>query len=432
MYKRSVGERLIVKKGRYLGRKINHRYLFSLSFFSALLNTNDYLKEGRKYKMLRFLDAGESHGKCLLGIIEGFPAGLSLNEENINLNLKRRQGGYGRGERMKIEQDRVEVLSGLVEGKTIGSPLGLMIKNKDWKNWQEKEYPPLTISRPGHADFAGVIKYGFKDVRKVLERASARQTAMRVAIGSVASSLLEEFNIQIYSYVLRIGQVKAKRIASFTREFKEEINKSPVYCGDGIASIGMCREIDRAREKGNTLGGVFEVVISGVPIGLGSYVQWDRRLDAQLASAFMSIPGVKAVEIGEGIEASEKKGSDVHDEIFIQDKPKSNSSRYYRKTNRAGGIEGGVTNGEEVVIRAYLKPIPTLINTLHSIDFATKKETKAIYQRSDICVVPAASVVGEAVAAWEIAAAFLDKFNGDSLLEIKENYKKYGEKLQEI
>ena len=382
--------------------------------------------------MLRFLDAGESHGKCLLGIIEGLPAGFSLNEEKINLNLARRQGGYGRGERMKIEQDRVEILSGLVEGKTIGSPLGLMIKNKDWENWQEKEYPPLTISRPGHADFAGTIKYGFKDVRKVLERASARQTAMRVAIGSVASSLLEEFNIEIYSYVLKIGQVKARRITSFNPKIKAEINKSPVYCIDGIASIGMCREIDRAREKGDTLGGVFEVVTTGVPAGLGSYVQWDRRLDARLASAFMSIPGVKAVEIGEGVEASEKKGSDVHDEIFAQEEPRKNSSRYYRKTNRAGGIEGGVTNGEEVIIRAYIKPIPTLINSLRSIDFATKKETKAIYQRSDICVVPAASVVGEAVAAWEIAVAFLEKFGGDSLVEIKENYKNYKELLREI
>jgi len=382
--------------------------------------------------MLRFLDAGESHGKCLLGIIEGLPAGFSLNEEKINLNLARRQGGYGRGERMKIEQDRVEILSGLVEGKTIGSPLGLMIKNKDWENWQEKEYPPLTISRPGHADFAGAIKYGFKDVRKVLERASARQTAMRVAIGSVASSLLEEFNIEIYSYVLKIGQVKARRITSFNPKIKAEINKSPVYCIDGIASIGMCREIDRAREKGDTLGGVFEMVTTGVPAGLGSYVQWDRRLDARLASAFMSIPGVKAVEIGEGVEASEKKGSDVHDEIFAQEEPRKNSSRYYRKTNRAGGIEGGVTNGEEVIIRAYIKPIPTLINSLRSIDFATKKETKAIYQRSDICVVPAVSVVGEAVAAWEIAVAFLEKFGGDSLVEIKENYKNYKELLREI
>jgi chorismate synthase len=382
--------------------------------------------------MLRFLDAGESHGKCLLGIIEGLPAGLSLNEENINLNLKRRQGGYGRGERMKIEQDRVEILSGLVEGKTIGSPLGLMIKNKDWENWKGKEYPPLTIPRPGHADFAGAIKYGFKDVRKVLERASARQTAMRAAVGSITSSLLEEFNIDIYSYVLRIGQVKAKRIVSFNREVKEEINKSPVYCIDGIASIGMCREIDRAREKGDTLGGVFEVVIAGVPIGLGSYVQWDRRLDARLASALMSIPGAKAVEIGKGIEASEKKGSTVHDEIFAQEESEKDSFRYYRKTNRAGGIEGGITNGEDIVVKAYIKPIPTLINPLRSIDFATKKGTKAIYQRSDICVVPAASVVGEAVAAWEVAVAFLEKFSGDSLLEIKENYRNYRKRLQKI
>ena len=382
--------------------------------------------------MLRFLDAGESHGKCLLGIIEGLPANLSISEENINLNLKRRQGGYGRGDRMKIEQDRVEILSGLVEGKTIGSPLGLMIKNKDWENWQEKEYPPLTIPRPGHADFSGAIKYGFKDVRKILERASARHTAMRVAIGSSASSLLKEFNIEIYSYVSRIGQVKARRITSFDPKIKAEINKSPVYCIDGIASIGMCREIDRAREKGDTLGGVFEVVITGAPIGLGSYVQWDRRLDARLSSALMSIPGVKAVEIGRGIKASEKKGSAIHDEIFVSEESEKDSSRYFRKTNRAGGIEGGITNGEKVVIRAYLKPIPTLINPLRSIDFATKKETGAIYQRSDICIVPAASVVGEAVAAWEIAAAFLEKFSGDYLAEIKENYKNYKKRLQKI
>ena len=232
--------------------------------------------------------------------------------------------------------------------------------------------------------------------------------------------------------MLRSGQVKANRVASFNREVKEEINKSPVYCIDGIASIGMCREIDRAQEKGDTLGGVFEVIIIGVPIGLGSYVEWDRRLDARLASAFMSIPGVKAVEIGEGVEASKKKGSAVHDEIFAQEESQKDSFRYYRKTNRAGGIEGGITNGGDVVVRANIKPIPTLINPLRSIDFTTKKETKAIYQRSDICVVPAASVVGEAVASWEIATAFLEKFGGDSLLEIKENYKNYRKRLQKI
>ncbi len=382
--------------------------------------------------MLRFLDAGESHGKCLIGIIEGLPAGLSLNEKKINLNLKRRQGGYGRGGRMKIEQDRIEILSGMAEGKTIGSPLSLMIKNRDWENWQEKECYPLTIPRPGHADFAGDIKYGFLDVNKVSERASARHTAMRVAIGSVAVQFLEKFNIEIYSYVLRIGQVKSKRVTSFNVKVKADINKSPVYCTDGIASIGMCRGIDRAREKGDTLGGVFEVIITKLPIGLGSYVHWDRRLDARLASALMSIPGVKAVEIGEGIEISKKMGSTVHDEIYIQSELRKDSLRYYRKTNQAGGIEGGMTNGEPLVIKGYVKPIPTLLNPLHSIDFVNKQETKATYQRSDVCIVPAASVVGEAVIAWEIAVAFLEKFNGDTLREIQNNYKKYKKRLQKI
>ncbi|HER24771.1 MAG TPA: chorismate synthase [Candidatus Atribacteria bacterium] len=382
--------------------------------------------------MLRFLDAGESHGKCLLGIIEGLPAGFCINQEKININLARRQGGYGRGNRMKIEKDRVEILSGLVEGKTIGSPLGLLIKNKDWENWQDKKIPSLSIPRPGHADFAGAIKYGFKDVRKVLERASARQTAMRVAIGSIAQQFLEEFNLNIYSYTLQIGQIKASRTTTFNPKIRAEIDKSPVYCIDEKASTGMCREIDRTRETEDTLGGVFEVVATGVPIGLGSYVQWDRRLDAHLASALMSIPGVKAVEIGEGIKISGEKGSDVHDEIFTKIETRKKFCRYYRKTNRAGGIEGGVTNGEEVIIRAYIKPIPTLINPLYSVDFSSKKETKALYQRSDICIVPAASIVGEAVTAWEIAIAFLEKFSSDSLGEIKENYENYKERLQEV
>ncbi len=384
--------------------------------------------------MLRFLEAGESHGKGLIGIIEGLPAGLSLNEEDLNFNLRRRQGGYGRGERMKIEQDQIEIWSGLVEGKTIGSPLSLMIKNKGEEKEHEKDYPPLTIPRPGHADFAGAIKYGFKDIRKVLERASARQTAMRVAIGSVAEAFLREFAIEIYSYVVRIGSVKAKRVVTFNQKIKAEINQSPVYCVDGIASLSMCREIDRAREKGDTLGGVFEVAVTGVPVGLGSYVQWDRRLDARLSFALMSIPAVKAMEIGEGIASAEKRGSAVHDEIFVRPEAEGEGdfSRYYRKTNRAGGIEGGVTNGEAIIVRAYLKPIPTLINPLRSIDFATKKETKALYQRSDICVVPAASVVGEAVVAWEIAVAFLEKFRGDSLGEIKEDYQNYRKRLREL
>ncbi len=382
--------------------------------------------------MLRFLDAGESHGPCLLGIIEGLPAGLTINKELINLNLQRRQGGYGRGERMKIELDQVEILSGLVEGKTIGSPLSLMIKNKDWQNWQEKKMPPLTIPRPGHADFAGSIKYGFNNLREVLERASARQTAMRVALGSVAQQFLAEFRLTVLGYVLRIGQIEAQHIISSQPKNKSEINDSAVYCPDKLASRDMCREIDQARQEGDTLGGVFEVIVTGVPPGLGSYVQWDRRLDARLASALMSIPGVKAVEIGEGIKASQMKGLKVHDEIFVGQGSENNLTPYYRKTNRAGGLEGGVTNGEMIVTRAYLKPIPTLLNPLRSVNFTTQKETRAIYQRSDFCVVPAASVIGEAVVAWEIASAFLEKFGGDYLSEIKENYQSYRKRITQL
>jgi len=382
--------------------------------------------------MLRFLEAGESHGPCLLGIIEGLPAGLTISKELINLNLQRRQGGYGRGERMKIELDQVEILSGLVEGKTIGSPLSLMIKNKDWQNWTEKKIPPITIPRPGHADFAGAIKYGFTDLREVLERASARQTAMRVAIGSVAQQFLAEFKLTVFGYVLRIGQIEAQHIISSEPKNKSAINASVVYCPDELASRDMCREIDQARQEGDTLGGVFEVIATGVPPGLGSYVQWDRRLDARLASALMSIPGVKAVEIGEGIAAARKKGSKVHDEIFVGQGSENNWTPYYRKTNRAGGLEGGVTNGETIVTRAYLKPVPTLVNPLRSVDFATQKESRATYQRSDFCVVPAASVIGEAVVAWEIANAFLEKFAGDYLSEIKENYQNYRQRIAQL
>lgn len=382
--------------------------------------------------MLRFLDAGESHGPCLLGIIEGLPAGLTLKEDYIQSDLKRRQGGYGRGERMKIEMDQVEILSGLIKEETIGSPISLIIKNKDWENWQEKDIPPQTIPRPGHADFAGSIKYGFKDLRNVLERASARQTTLRVAIGSVAKQFLAEFSLNFFSHVIRIGRVTSRRAISYDQSIKSKISSSLVYCLDEIASGDMCKEIDLAREKGDTLGGVFEVIVTGVPVGLGSYVQWDRRLDTRLASALMSIPGVKAVEIGDGINVSKMKGSVVHDEIFMFKRSKKYSLKYYHKTNRAGGIEGGMSNGEPIVTRAYLKPIPTLLNPLQSIDFASQKESKALYQRSDVCVVPAASVVGEAVVAWEIAVAFLEKFGGDSLLEIKENYKNYQKRVQEV
>ena len=385
-----------------------------------------------KYKMLRFLDAGESHGPSLSGIIEGFPAGVNINIEEINNDLRRRQGGYGRGKRMKIESDSIDILSGLINEKTIGSPISLVIKNKDWENWKDKKIRPQTIPRPGHVDYAGSIKYGFQDLRNTLERSSARNTAMRVAIGSFAKQLLREFNIKIFSYVTGIGSKSIKKYSDNNEQIESMIYDSPVYCPDKIASVEMCKEIEVAGEEGDTLGGVFEVFVPYVPPGLGSYVFWDRRLDSRLASSIMSIPGVKALEIGDGIKSAKKRGSAVHDEIFSEGNSKNNILQYYRKTNRAGGIEGGVTNGEPIVIKVYFKPIPTLLNPLNSIDFATKKEIRAGYQRSDICVVPAASIVGRSVAAWEIANAFLEKFSGDYLLEIKENYKNYKKRLQKL
>ena len=382
--------------------------------------------------MLRFLDGGESHGKCLLGIIEGLPAGLVLDEEKINYNLKRRQMGYGRGKRMEIENDHIEILSGVISEKTIGSPIGLIIKNNDWGNVRKKILSPLNIPRPGHADFAGTIKYGFGDCRLVLERASARQTAMRVAIGTIAQQFLENFDISSYSHVISIGKISVAKFPINIKEIKNKINQSSVFCIDKLSSEKMCREIDEAKKNGDTLGGIFEVVVTGVPIGLGSYVHWDRRLDSRLAGILMSIPGVKAVEIGRGIEISKKRGSSVHDEIFCNKKNKETSMKYYRKKNNAGGIEGGVTNGEDIMLRAYFKPIPTLLNPLNSVNLKTGRESKALYQRSDICVVPAASVVGEAVVNWIIAASFLDKFGGDSLKEIKENFQHYQKGCENI
>ena len=380
--------------------------------------------------MLRFLDAGESHGKCLMGIIEGMPAGLLLNEDEVNENLHRRQMGYGRGKRMEIEQDKVEILSGVISRKTIGTPIGLMIKNNDWENVKKKNLSPLLIPRPGHADLAGVVKYGFDDCRPVLERASARQTAMKVAIGSIAQQFLNYFNINSYNHVIRIGSISVEDKLVFNEEFKSIIKQSKVFCMNKSASEKMCRQIDEARENGDTLGGVFEVAVKGVPVGLGSHAHWDRRLDGRLAAAMMSIPGVKAVEIGNGIEISKQRGSKVHDEIFLAEKKQKIPFKYYRNKNNAGGLEGGISNGEEIFLRAYFKPIPTLLNPLASVDIKTGKKTKAMYQRSDICVVPAASVVGEAMINWEIAAAFLEKFGGDSLQETENNFKYYQRGLE--
>ncbi len=395
--------------------------------------------------MLRFIDAGESHGKCLLGIVEGFPEGMPLNLKLINDDLKRRQGGYGRGLRMNIEQDNIEILSGVIAGKTIGSPIGLLINNKDWieeplSNSAEKER--FVIPRPGHADLAGVLKYGLDNYGVILERASARITAMRVAIGSLARQFLEYFSIYSYSHVIGIGSILIddntidgiKKELSGIKEIKGKINKSRVYCLEEKISEEMCIEIDGAKKEGDTLGGIFEVVIGNVPVGLGSHVYWTRRIDARIAGAIMSIPGVKAIEIGRGMKSAQSRGSQAQDAIYYKktsELKNSNKSNFYRKQNWAGGIEGGITNGEEIIVRAYLKPIPTLSSPLPSVNLRSKKESPANYQRSDCCVVPAASVIGEAVVCWEIAAAFLEKFAGDSLKEIKENFNNYQKRIKD-
>ncbi|AIS52754.1 chorismate synthase AroC [Thermoanaerobacter kivui] len=343
---------------------------------------------------MRYITAGESHGEALIAIIEGLPSNLFIDVEFINNELKRRQGGYGRGGRMAIEKDEVHILSGVRHGKTIGAPLTLEIINRDYTNWKDKEIPPITRPRPGHADLAGAIKYNQRDLRNILERSSARETAARVAVGSVAKLLLKELNIFIKSKVLEIGGITVE----------EEWPKI----------------IEAAKSKGDTLGGIIEIVIEGVPIGLGSHVQWDRKLDALLAYHVMSVQAIKAVEIGLGFEAARKPGSLVHDEIYYDEE-----RGFYRKTNNAGGIEGGISNGNPIVIRAAMKPIPTLLKPLTSIDINTKEEVKAAYERSDVTAVEAAACVLEAVCAWVIADECLKKFGGDSIEELKKNYDAY-------
>jgi chorismate synthase len=372
--------------------------------------------------MLRYMTSGESHGKCLLAMLDGMPAGLVLEECRIDAELSRRMMGHGRGKRMQIESDRVEILSGLRKGVTIGSPLSLMIKNAD----HSIDTLPVVIEpRPGHADLAGVLKYDRADVRDVLERASARETAARVAVGAVAKALLAEFGIAVASHVTVIGTIKAKPHGLGMKQVMTVSEKSPVRCADPDASGLMCREIDAAGLAGDTLGGVFEVIVNGCPPGLGSYVQWDRHIDARLALAMMSIQAVKGVSFGIGFEAAVRRGSLVHDEIFYDTK-----QGYYRKTNGAGGIEGGMTNGEDVVIQAVMKPISTLRKPLASVNLKTKKPVAATVERSDVCAVPAAGVVGEAVAAIEIANAMIEKFGGDSVGEMKRNYDGYREQLK--
>lgn len=382
--------------------------------------------------MFRYLTAGESHGPQLTAIIEGLPSGLGITEETINRDLARRQGGYGRGGRMKIETDTVEILSGVRWGKTIGAPVTLVVKNRDWVNWSEKmsvseihrdDSIRVTRARPGHADLSGVMKYDQRDVRNILERSSARETTVRVAVGGVAKAYLAAFGISVHGFVTELGGIQAARPDMPLERLCEIAAVSDLYTYDVAAEIRMKHLIDNMKEAGDTVGGVVEIVVTGVPVGLGSHAQWDRKLDARLAMALMSIQAFKGVEIGLGFEAARRPGSQVHDEIFYGDC--GGGPGFYRTANNAGGIEGGMTNGEQIVLRGAMKPIPTLYKPLRSVDIDTKEPFEATVERSDACAVPAAAVVAEAVAAIEVAGAFMEKFGGDSIGETRRNYEGY-------
>jgi len=387
--------------------------------------------------MFRFTTAGESHGRALVAIVEGLPAGMPLNVDQINHELWRRQQGYGRGGRMKIEQDRVEILSGVRHGLTLGSPLALMIENKDWANWNEvmavgaTEIAPeksrrVKRPRPGHADLAGGLKYDVRDLRNVLERASARETAARVACGALAKQLLGNFGVEIRSHVIQLGGMPEKPLELTFNQIAAIPKDAPLHCADTEIQQRMIDLIDQTKRDGDTLGGIFEVVARGVIPGLGSHTSWDSKLDGRLAQAIMSIHAVKAVAIGAGVEASSLPGSEVHDEIAYNEETKE----FIRATNRAGGLEGGVTNGEELRVRGHLKPISTLRRALRSVDIDTKQEERAAFERSDITVVPAAGVIGEAMVALVLAAAMREKFGGDSLGEMRRNFDGYREQLR--
>lgn len=377
---------------------------------------------------LRFLTAGESHGERLTVIVDGIPAGLRVREEDLIDDLRRRQGGHGRGGRQQIERDAAHIVSGVRGGLTLGSPITLEIANRDWENWHQVmavdeaavKRKPITRVRPGHADLAGMLKYDAADARDVLERASARETAARVAAGGVARILLHEFGIVVHSYTRAIGTITAPIPSSIDWVALEV---SPVRCADEAASVAMVAAIDEARGRGDTLGGVFTVVADGVPAGLGSYRQWDTRLDGLLAQAVMSIPGCKAVAIGDGVEAAGLPGSQVHD-VPVYD------GGLRHRTNRAGGLTGGVTNGEAVVVHGFMKPISTLLSPLDTVDLKTREVAHAHYERSDICVVPAAGVVGEAMVALVLAAALLEKFGADSIGELRRNVAGYLEQAR--
>jgi chorismate synthase len=404
---------------------------FSLYGVSLICCAYSSLQVKLELVMFRFLTAGESHGPCLTMIVEGLPAGLPIEKSIINADLRRRQGGYGRGGRMKIEKDTIRFLSGVRHGKTLGSPITMQIENLDWANWQEQmsaepvdaEIEVVTRIRPGHADFTGAMKYGHTDIRNVIERSSSRETAARVAVGGLCRQLLATFGISIHSHVLSIVEIGYDLPRSMTRDAYPDamwgrVEASPLRCADGALTEKMIARILEAKQHGDTCGGVFEVVALGVPIGLGGFSQWDRRLSARLAMAMMSIPSAKAVEIGAGFAASRTTGSHIHDVL------RHSNDRWLHLTNNAGGIEGGITNGEPLVARVAVKPIPTLAHPLPSVDLATGDNIDASrYERSDVCVVPAAGVVGEAMMAIVLVEACIEKFGGDSLEEMLRNYR---------
>ncbi|MGH9727202.1 MAG: chorismate synthase [Candidatus Acidiferrales bacterium] len=390
--------------------------------------------------MLRFFTAGESHGQALIAWISGLPAGVPVDLEFVNREMHRRQLGFGRGGRQKIEKDQAEFLSGVRHGKTIGAPIAIRIENRDWKNW-EKALPVedtdgaedaqrrLTSPRPGHADLAGALKFNFHDARYILERASARETAARTSAGAIAKLLLREFGISVLSHTIAVGPVKLERAVQWNEIESICANlDSPLRCVDEETETRMKAEVDKALRAGDSVGGIFEVVARGVPPGLGSHAQWDEKLDGRLARAVMSIQAVKGVELGTGIANATSYGSEVQDEIRYDKERK----RFQRSSNHAGGIEGGITNGEDVVVRGYLKPISTLRRALGSADLKSKESIKAAYERSDICVVPAAGVVAEAMVGYVLAEAFVEKFGGDSLEETRRNFQGYKNQLDEF
>jgi chorismate synthase len=390
--------------------------------------------------MLQFATAGESHGQALLAWISGLPAGLRVDFGFVNGELHRRQLGYGRGGRQKIEKDRVEALAGIRHGQTIGAPVALRIENRDWANWEramavedsaenQDQRRALTAPRPGHADLAGSLKFGFHDARFILERASARETAARTAAGAIAKLLLREFGCDILSHVIAVGHARLERSATWkeVQAVCADLD-SPLRCVDAATEALMIQEVDQVLRSGDSVGGVFEVIAHTVPPGLGSHAQWDAKLDGQLARAIMSIQAVKAVEIGSGVPAAASYGSQVQDEIAYD----AAKRRFVRPTNRAGGLEGGITNGEDVVLHGYLKPISTLRRPLGTADLATKQAVQAAYERSDVCVVPAGGVAGEAMTALVLAGAFVEKFGGDSLVEMRRNFDGYQRQLDEF